>query len=145
MASKEQIFKPLKVVIEKPPFWKKVIEVFGDEPDPMTAVYTYGDTIYNPGGHELDLVLLAHEQVHARQHNYNTKDADKYLKKYFTDWHFRLECEIEAYRAQYKFFCTVVKDRNARTRFLYKLARDLSTGYALPVITGTDAIRLIGK
>ena len=112
---------------ELPPYYKKLKPYFKD----VIPFVTIGDTLYNPGGHEITSDLLVHENVHARQQE--GKDLEKWVDRYLTDTEFRKQIELEAYREQYK------ADGN-----LDFLAHLLSGMYNLS-ITKEDAKRLIAN
>jgi hypothetical protein len=57
----------MKIVIAQPPNFEQVAAVFPEARN-KDAVFTYGDTVYNPSGAVLSVPLQAHEAVHvARQ------------------------------------------------------------------------------
>jgi len=69
----------------------------------QTVVFTYGDTIYNPIGRQLSADVIAHESVHIEQQMNFEGGPDKWWERYLCYSDFRLEQEIEAYRAQVAF------------------------------------------
>lgn len=106
---------------EKPPNWDKLVELYNAEWGP--TVVTYGDTIYS--AHELSPDLIAHERVHVEQ---QTKmGAEMWWDMFYQSPQFRLEQELEAYRAQYRFLKTQTKNRNLLAQKLAKIATDLSS------------------
>lgn len=111
----------MKIVIEQPPILEIAKAVFDI---PKNAVFTYGDTLYNPQGGHVDEHLMRHEETHTRQQGI---DPDGWWKRYVSDPEFRLSQEVEAYHNQYMSFCKTNKDRNNQTRFLMRLAKDLSS------------------
>ena len=86
------------------------------------TIFTVGDTIHTK--YELSPDLLAHELVHVRQQT--EMGTDKWWRKYFSDEFFRLEQEVEAYGAQYKWVLDNKKDRNVRALLLRAYAKSLS-------------------
>ena len=90
--------------------------------DVSRTFWTYGDTIYNPGGLELPDHIIAHEEVHETQQTTYDGGKDAWWREYLANPRFRMEQEAEAYGAQYKFYCERVKDRNQRARFLMTIS-----------------------
>lgn len=87
------------------------------------TVFAYRDAIYNPNNVPITPDLEVHEAVHLKQQG---KLPIDWWIKYLTDPQFRLEQEIEAYRAQFTFICKVVKDKNKRYKILLKIGEFLS-------------------
>lgn len=88
--------------------------------------WTYGDTIYNPGGDTIPDHIVAHEEQHMHQQEAYEGGKDAWWKEYLENPRFRLEQEAEAYGAQYRFYCERIKDRNKRALFVNQLATSLS-------------------
>lgn len=105
------------------------------------VVFAWGDKIYDPFDANIGPDLEVHEAVHGEQQK-AIGGPEIWWHKYFIDANFRLEQEIQAYRAQYKFFCKQYRDRNQQTQFLSRIAGDLSTMYDLP-ITRAEAMHRI--
>jgi hypothetical protein len=105
------------------------------------VVYTYGDTLHAPDGGLVSLDLAAHEEVHSKQQ----VNPEEWWSKYLVDPEFRTSQEVEAYRAQYQFYCKHFKDRNQRARFLHKIACDFSSKLYGGCITYQQAIIEIKK
>lgn len=107
------------------------------------TVFTYGDTIYNPGGETLPNHLVAHESVHARQQSSMLNGPDAWWEQYLSDPLFRLEQEAEAYAAQYAFYAKNKKSQDARIRFLADLGRMLASQTYGGIISPSQATSLI--
>lgn len=121
----------MKISNEKPPIWEECKKVFKLV---KGTVFTYGDTIYNPDGVEISDDLLIHEKCHAKQQEYNNTVAHIWWINYLEDSQFRLEQEVAAYAAQYRFICAKYKDRNKRDQYLGFMARILSSPlYGCPI------------
>lgn len=112
------------VIFEKPPIFDRVAKVF-DIRGKM-VVFAYGDNIYNPFRAGISDDLRIHEEVHMRQQK-AIGGPEVWWDRYLIDAEFRLSQEIEAYQAQYKYFCEQNKDKNMRFKFLNKIAGDLSS------------------
>lgn len=130
----------MKIVYEKPPIWDEANKHFKLQ---KGVVFTYGDTIYNPDGAIITPDLLIHEQTHSKQQEYNNTVAHIWWLKFFEDPQFRLEQEVSAYAAQYRYICAKVKDPNARDRNLRELGRQLSGPIYGNIITHYAAMQAI--
>ncbi len=114
----------MEIRIEKPPVWEEANKAFKLQ---KGVVFTYGNIIYNPDNIEISGDLMVHERTHARQQEYNETVAKVWWDRYLIDPAFRLEQEVAAYAAQYRYICAIVKDRNTRDRNLRALATFLSS------------------
>jgi len=132
----------MKTSNTKPPCYEDCVKAFGEEAI-SRAVFTYGSTIFNPGGYDIPDHLAAHESVHGDQQKHDETVAKLWWQRYLADPSFRLDQETEAYRSQYKFICEKVKDRNTRYRALHQIATDLSGKMYGNLISFTEAIRRI--
>lgn len=127
---------------EKPPIWDSACAAFNI--NPANTLFTFGDTIYNPGC--IDPIydhLIAHEEVHARQQTEDGMTPELWWGKFLRDHNFRLEQEAKAYGAQYAFICKSVKDRNQRYKVLWDLAGILSGPLYANCTSRQGAIKLI--
>lgn len=131
----------MKILTENPPVYEDIIKA-GLKPTNYT-IYAYGDTIYNPNKVMIPQDLIVHESVHMKQQNYNDNDAKIWWERYLTDNLFRIEQEVEAYSAQYKYVCTLYKDRNKRDKMLRQLAQFLSSPMYGSVLDVKESYKLI--
>jgi len=123
---------------EYPPNIKKIRDAF---PIDVNTVFTYGDTLYAPlVTFRIPPDLIEHETVHKIQQG---DDPELWWDRYIFDPEYRYVQELQAYRSQYKFYCGKVKDRNARTRFLVRLAHDFSSPLYGNIVKFFDAVALI--
>lgn len=111
----------MKIVQGFPPNIQRIWKTFKTPPN---AVFTYGDTIYNPSGGDIDTYLETHEATHMRQQGDN---PFIWWKTYLINKKFRLDQEVEAYQNQYLHFCSNKKDYGRQQEFLDRLAKDLSS------------------
>jgi hypothetical protein len=130
----------MKIVTERPPNWAKLKEYF--EMDDEHTVFTYGDTIYNPGNQHIDEYLHTHEYTHSIQQA-NEGGPDKWWERFIDSPTFRAEQEAQAYGQQYKHFCQNVADREQRAAFLRHIATDLASGLYRVSMTMPDAMAAI--
>lgn len=132
----------MKISYSKPPIWDECVKAFGEE-NIKDAVFPYGDMLYNPSKGPVPDHLEVHEAVHMDQQQHDESVAAIWWKRYIADVPFRIEQEVEACQAQYKFICTKVKDKNARFRNLHILAQLLASPMYGNVISYMDALRKI--
>lgn len=89
----------MKISTEKPPIYDRAEKAFGTGLWDKGTIFTYGDTVHvKKGGMSLD--LHAHEQVHIDRQAVYPGGASAWWDRYLTDKKFRLDEEVEAYRAQ---------------------------------------------
>jgi len=79
---------------------------------PRGIAFTYDGVLYNPDNGPVNFALMTHEERHARQQL--GMGAEAWWDKYLSDPNFRIEQEIEAYRAQYQAARERDGDRNRR-------------------------------
>lgn len=131
-----------RVVFQRPPIYDKVVEAVGPLPD--VVVFSYGDIIYSPGGWTPTLDVFCHEGVHQLQQE-RMGGPEPWWERYLEDIPWRVEQEIEAYRAQVAFFRVVAQDRNAVARFQRELASALCGPMYGRVVDFPTAYKRIGR
>lgn len=131
----------IKISFEKPPVYDDICKTFSIIP--RNVYYTYGDTIYNPDKLDIPPEIIAHEEVHMRQQNYNNEDASLWWGKYLREPEFRLNQEARGYGRQYEVICDIIKDRNQRNKYLFQLATSLSGPLYNNIIRHSEAMKLI--
>lgn len=112
------------VVTGYPPVYEAIVKKFPEVANMPFVVVTYDGKLYNPSGRELPPYLVTHELVHVKQQEFNGPNV--WWELYLLSDEFRLSQELEAYRAEYKHFCQLSKDRNERHSFLNYIATNLS-------------------
>ena len=125
----------VKIITEFPPNHKEIAEVF--DLSGRTAVFTYGDTIFNPYKCIMPKDLIVHEKVHIKQQG---DRPDLWWNMYMKDQEFRLKQELEAYQTQFKFYKSVNKGWMS---FLKRIAFDLSSPMYGNIINYAKAFELI--
>jgi len=131
----------MKIIHELPPIYDAVVNA-GMRPS-LTTIYAYGDAIYVPSGEHIPEDLIVHEETHCKQ---QSGDPDAWWSRYIDDPYFRIEQEIEAYANQYRYVCrNMIKDRNARVRFLMSMSIALSGPIYGNVILQSVAFERIKK
>jgi len=130
------------VVKELPPkhIYDRAREQFGVDFE-KGVVFSYGDTLY--ARYSVDPDLFEHESTHGKIQIAFPGGPDAWWERYFTDAQFRFEQELIAYRAQYRFMKTQVKDRNQQNTLLWGYARDLSGKMYGNIVLFSEAIKLI--
>lgn len=127
----------MKILNQFPPNYDEIARRFnlkGAKP-----IFTFGDIIYNPHDGEITEDLIAHEEVHCKQHE--SYGIDAWWTRYLDDAEFRLSQEVPAYQAQYKKLLTMPRDyRRARTKMI---VADLSGPMYGNLITKEQALKLI--
>lgn len=116
----------MKIINEKPPEWIMEGCMNQFRVNVNNTFWTYGDTIYNPGGIVIPDHIVVHEEQHMAQQQAYEGGKDAWWKEYLANPRFRLEQEAEAYGAQYRFICNNISDRNKRAFFLMQISRSLS-------------------
>ncbi len=111
-----------KISVEFPPNYMQIVAAVGKPPD--TAIYTYGDTIYDPSNMELDDYVVAHEIEHIVQQK--EIGAAEWWEHWIERVEFRVWQELEGYRAQFRSYAKVHKDRNLQAWYARGLASDAS-------------------
>lgn len=106
------------------------------------VIFTYGDTVYIQKLRGISPDLMVHETVHRLQQQ-KEGGPEIWWGKFLEDKDFRLLQELSAYRTQYKYICTQVKDRNKRAIILSRLASDLSSEIYGSIITWSEATNKI--
>ncbi len=132
-----------EIKIEKPPIWDLAHKHFVIN-DSVTF-YTYGNVIYNPAGIKLPDHIIAHEQVHMRQQAETNGGPEAWWNTYCESRDFRYEQELEAYRAQYKFYCKGHANRAKREWFLGAVSEHLSSQMYSVGITKEQAEKAISE
>lgn len=130
--------KELILSKECPPIYERLKRVFPIDWDDGVII-AYGMSVFCK--YDLPPQKVIHELVHCKRQEAMGKELwwDLYLAKDS----FRLEEEVLAYKAEYKFFCENVRDRNQRFEYLYELAQNLSSKQYDLKITGDEALRII--
>lgn len=122
-----------------PPNIEAIRDTFGAD-NLKHAVYTYGNTMHVPNKHtNIEAHLIEHEEMHVTQQG---EDPAAWWDRYLADPEFRLQQELEAYRAQYQFIAEH-HDRKTRRYALRHIAKDLASSMYGNVVTAAEAEALI--
>lgn len=129
----------MKYSDQKPPNWEKLVALFGV--DWKYTVVTWGDTVH--AARPLTPDLEVHEAVHVRQQAEIGVMA--WWKRFYEDPAFRLEQELEAYRAQFEFIRKCSNDRNQIFKIRDRIASDLAGHIYGNCISYEDAFKKIAE
>lgn len=129
----------MRIVTRWPP---NIDEVKKEFPITGREIFAYGDTIYNPCGEKLPIWLVEHEECHQAQ---QAGDPEDWWKTYLRDRDFRFNQELEAHRVEFACFCRNRKDRNEQSKYLFYIARRLSSKMYGKLVSQREAISLIRK
>lgn len=109
-----------------PPNIDEIEAVFPGVKDRKDVIFTFGSTIYNPGGFQLSVPLRAHEGVHYVRQGHGEESIRAWWRRYLTEPDFRFAEELPAHKAEYRAFCQFEKSREMRARFLHTIAQRLA-------------------
>lgn len=133
----------MKIVFKFPPNTEKIKKVFPKAINQNNIVITYGDKIYNPYSATIDEALMTHESTHERQQK-EFGGPEKWWDEFIRNPEFRLEQELEAYRAQYR-YAVENYTRQQRRELLRQMAKYLSSELYGSIITEEKAREEIVK
>lgn len=134
----------MQISSEKPLVWEGANELFQLEKNKIAAVFTYGNTIYNPFNCPLTPELIRHEETHMLQQQGSSEVAKIWWQNFLQDPQFRIEQEAEAYGAQYKLHCQMEKNKRKQYMYLARLADMLAGpmyGYSVPYLEAAQKIK----
>ena len=89
----------MRTVRMHPPMFRQINQAFNVRGKPV--VFCFGDTIYNPQGILIPPAMALHEAVHSEQQG---KDPGQWWTRYIADRTFRLDQELPAHRAEWRFY-----------------------------------------
>ena len=123
---------------EQPNIYPLLHQAFGVEWE-NGIIITYGDTVHCK--YDLTPDKIAHEQVHVDQQRAQGKLF--WWSMYLFSSKFRLDQELEAYRAEAAFIKERVRDRNLRAKCITDICRDLSGPMYGNIITFDEAKKIL--
>lgn len=131
------------VVADRPPVADKCEKLFGVEYSSGTVAITYGERVHIASG-QLPDYLVDHEETHVIQQTTYPGGAEAWWDRYFIDPEFRVQQEIEAYRNQYSWAKSHIKNKNEVFKMLQHCAKALSGpmyGKAISYLVAVHEIR----
>lgn len=114
----------MNIIVGRPPNFDDIAAILPAARG-KNVYFTFGDTIFNPGGVCLTPSVLAHEHVHSQQQRrFGTPNA--WWGHYLADATFRFQEELEAHAVE---FLTATRGggRTDRRRYLAAVAERLSS------------------
>jgi hypothetical protein len=106
----------------------------------MSAIFTYGGTIYTgTGATDLSEALVAHETVHSRQQG---GDPAAWWDLYLNDSQIRFEQELEAHREEFR-VASAGANRHNRRAILHRISQRLAGQLYGNLVTIQEAKRLV--
>lgn len=130
----------MEVVHGYPPNIEKIYDRFPDVRG-KNAVFAYGNKIYNPGRDAVSKDVMVHEEVHEKQQAAHKGGVEGWWQQYLDDAPFRLQQELEAYAAQFRWY-SMAATRRKSDAFLYRIASDLAHMYGLKISVGEAESRI---
>lgn len=130
----------MNIVNAHPPNFPEIAAAFPHASKPG-VIFSFGDTLYVPGGYPVSQELIAHETVHGRRQN--AMGIMLWWDAYIRDPEFRLAEELPAHRAEFLDFCRRKADPNSRIRELMKVAERLASPLYGSLISVGEARRRI--
>ena len=129
---------PMRIIRAFPPNYPVLRRVFGLA-GKTDVIYSFGDTIYSPGGTKLHPALIAHEEAHgARQREMG---VELWWRRYIDDPQFRLAEEVIGHQAEWKWWRE--NGKNNLTRQLEHICRRLCGPLYLGLITYEQAVEFV--
>jgi hypothetical protein len=132
----------MRILLERPPRYDEIVAAFPAAAT-MRPVFAWGDAIYNPHRIQIDQHLLAHEGHHGMTQHPAVGGPDAWWDRYLVDPEWRVEQELEAYIIQYKSFCGITRNREARHKYAYAIAQQVSGPLYGSIIPHWTAFRRI--
>jgi hypothetical protein len=130
----------MRIVHQRPPMFSEIAAAFPEAYQPG-VIFAWGDVIYNPTGGPIEQELIAHEAVHGERQK--AMGIEEWWHRYIAEPQFRVAEEIPAHRAEYRRYCQLQRDRDARARALHRMAIRLASDLYGQIITYMAAKRAI--
>lgn len=112
-------------IIKASPPNADVLRAFFPITDPsFNPLFAFGDLLYNPNSIDIPEDVMFHEQIHSDQQRACTS-PEVWWNKYIFDRDFRLNQEVEAYAAQYRFLKPFLSNSILK-QALFEFASNLS-------------------
>lgn len=121
-----------EVVHDYPPLYDEIAKAFALAPG---VIFSWGDRIYNPGGVIIAPQLIPHEAVHGER---QLGDIEGWWRRYIAELPFRLEEELRAHQAEYRYLLRH-GNRGSRRRALKQTAARLAAPLYGPMCSAAQA------
>ena len=131
----------MKIIYGDPPIYADAVRRFGPlRPD---VLFAWGDVIYTRQiRHEIDLGLVRHEETHSKQQRKFGGPA-AWWTRYLDDAEFRRDEEVEAYRAQLRFYIDKGLPRKVIRMAQLAISKELSGPMYGRVMSRQDAMQAL--
>lgn len=120
--------------------------------DRSDIIFSWGESIYAPGGQQVSPAIMIHERVHCIRQISHVGGVTGWWRSYLADPKFRLDEEILAHRAEFRFWATkpnankpVDGFRSARLYHLTQIAKRLASPLYGLSISMADAKKIIER
>ncbi len=123
---------------KKPGIYKKLKKQFGISWE-KGIIITVGDTIHCK--QYISRIKYIHEKVHGKQQR--EYGVEEWWKYYLKDSGFRLEQEIEAYKAEIEYAEFKIRDIEKRYKIFGAIAKDLSSSMYGNMISFGEAVKVL--
>lgn len=138
----------LNILVERPPNYDQICEVFPVVRTIRGVYFAWGDTIYNPDNVRIERHIMYHENIHCqRQKAMCPEGWEEGVKlwwaKYLVDTEFRYAEELVAHKAEYSFFRGICRNARAREAVLTNAATRLSSSLYGNIVSYSAARREI--
>jgi len=134
-----------EVVHDFPPNVEKIATVLGYAMSTHGVVFAYDGKIYFPQGADGETILpediFVHEAVHHRQQD-EFGNVEAWWDEYLADIRFRLDQELEAYRAQLAYI-DEHHNRDSRRWYEKELAKQLSSSRYGNILSQKKALKAL--
>ena len=124
---------------EKPKIYDRLHKAFGVEWEKGLIIANAG-TIHTAVKF-LPPAKIAHEEVHFIQQS--KMNIDEWWEKYLAEPEFRLQMELEAYRAEVRYINKFIKNRNLAYQLKHDIAVTLASSVYGGIIDYSTALKLI--
>jgi hypothetical protein len=135
----------MKTVFAEPPLMAEIDAAFNVKG--KAVFFAWGDTVYSPSGKRLPDCLIDHERVHGERQGH---DVEGWWRRYIADPRFRLDEEIPAHRAEYRWWARQpgarrpVRGFRSQLQFMEnEIAKRLASPLYGSLVTVAEAKRLI--
>lgn len=132
----------MQVIVDKPPNFDAILEVFPQAADPG-VMFCYGNTIFSPSSEYVPPQLIAHEEIHSGQQR--LMGVETWWDRYLVDVSFRYKQELAAHIVEYHDFIRFTKNRQMQRSYLAAVAKRLSGPLYGGVVSYSEAILAIQR
>ncbi len=133
----------MKIIAKNPTILWPIIKWRFPDADPNRIIIAFGDRVYTKGW--MPQWKIVHEQVHLDQQHHSRIVAILRFPLILFSARFRLNQEIAAYKAEWRWIFLNVHDRELRAKMRHEMCIDLSSELYGNMISYADAMDLISR